>query len=176
LCADVADTYSPSPASELAEVLEALLAEPVVAALARYDGSHRSQIALKTFTSALTGRFVAAAVNATREVHGPRPLRRYAADLVVPHAERTTCALLKGIALRYVMRSRGTEPWYEEQRRIIIELVHVLADRAPDGLDLVFAPLWKDATDDTARLRVIIDQVACLTDPMAIAWHRRLLP
>lgn len=174
LVADVAATYSCAPPAELAAVLEELLAEPVFAHLADYDGSHRAQIALKTFTSALTGRFVAAAVSATRELYGPQQLRRYAADLVVPDRERVRCALLKGISLRYVMRRRGTEPWYDEQRRILVELVRVLAENAPEGLDLVFAPLWKDASDDAARLRVIIDQVASLTDPAAVAWYRRL--
>ncbi|HEY2673553.1 MAG TPA: deoxyguanosinetriphosphate triphosphohydrolase, partial [Rugosimonospora sp.] len=38
-----------------------------------------------------------------------------------------------------------------------------------------FAPLWMAAPDDGARLRVIIDQVASLTDPAAISWHRRLV-
>jgi dGTPase len=38
----------------------------------------------------------------------------------------------------------------------------------------MFAPLWRDAPDDAARLRVVIDQVACLTDPAAVAWHRRV--
>ncbi|WP_117214712.1 deoxyguanosinetriphosphate triphosphohydrolase [Allorhizocola rhizosphaerae] len=175
LIADVAATYSSAPFDELAECLDRLLAEPVLATLASYDGSHRGQIALKTFTSALTGRFVAAAVDATREVYGPRQLRRYAADLVVPHAERATCALLKGIALRYVMRRRGMEPWYEQQRLILTDLVRVLSEIAPEGLDPVFGPLWKEAPDDAARLRVIIDQVASLTDPAAVAWHRRLV-
>jgi len=46
--------------------------------------------------------------------------------------------------------------------------------RAPDALDPVFAPLWRAAADDAARLRVVIDQVACLTDPAAVAWHHRL--
>jgi dGTPase len=175
LCVDVAAAYSSSPAEELAEVLDALLADPAFARLAGYDGSHRAQIALKAFTSALTGRFVSAAVNATREVYGGRRLRRYDADLVVPHLERARCAVLKGIALRYVMRRRGTEPWYDEQRQILRELVRVLGENAPEGLDLVFAPLWKEAADDAARLRVVIDQVASLTDPAAVAWHRRLV-
>jgi dGTPase len=39
----------------------------------------------------------------------------------------------------------------------------------------VFAPLWRSAPDDAARLRVVIDQVASLTDPSAIAWHLRLV-
>ncbi|GIH03239.1 deoxyguanosinetriphosphate triphosphohydrolase-like protein [Rhizocola hellebori] len=176
LCADVAQAYSSSPVFALESSLEQLLADPTFAQLAAYDGSFRAQIALKHFTSTMTGRFVAAAVNSTREAFGDAPLRRYDADLVVPTAERAYCALLKGIALRYVMRRRGTEPWYAEQRQILTDLVEVLCERAPSALDQVFAPLWKDASDDAARLRVVIDQVASLTDPAAIAWHRRLLP
>jgi dGTP triphosphohydrolase len=41
-------------------------------------------------------------------------------------------------------------------------------------LDPVFAPMWKAAPDDAARLRVVVDQVASLTDPAAVAWHRQL--
>lgn len=174
LCSDVAETYSPEPPSDLAAPLAELLADPVVAPLAAYDGSHAAQIALKRFTSVLTGRFVTAAVDATRAQAGGGPLRRYAADLVVPREVRARCALLKGIALRYVMRRRGVAPWYARQREILSELVEVLADRAPDRLDPVFAPMWKAAPDDAARLRVVVDQVASLTDPAALAWHRRL--
>ena len=198
LCADVAAAYSPETPADLAVVLADLLADPVLAPLSGYDGSHPAQIALKRCTSVLTGRFVAAAVSATRAAHpattrathpattrattraaaraaGGGGLRRYAADLRVPREARAQCALLKGIALRYVMRRRGVQPWYAQQRQILAELVGVLADRAPDGLDRVFAPLWKAAPDDPARLRVVIDQVASLTDPSALAWHQRLL-
>jgi dGTPase len=174
VCADVAEAYSPESPADLAPVLTGLLAEPVLAALSGYDGSHAALAALKRFTSVLTGRFVAAAVAATRASFGERPLRRYDADLVVPRETRAQCALLKGIALRYVMRRRGIEPWYTRQREILTELVASLLDRAPDGLDPVFAPMWKAAPDDAARLRVVIDQVASLTDPAAIAWHREL--
>jgi dGTPase len=174
LCADVAGLYSPESLSDLAVVLTELLADPVLAPLSEYDGSHAAQAVLKRFTSALTGRFVAAAVDATRAGYGQGRLRRYAADLVVPRVVRAQCALLKGIALRYVMRRRGVEPWYARQRQILTELVQALARRAPDGLDPVFAPMWKAAPDDAARLRVVIDQVASLTDPAAVAWHQRL--
>ncbi len=57
---------------------------------------------------------------------------------------------------------------------MLLELVEALAARAPDGLDPVFAPLWKDAADDAARLRVVVDQVASLTDPSALDWHARV--
>ncbi|EEP71160.1 deoxyguanosinetriphosphate triphosphohydrolase [Micromonospora sp. ATCC 39149] len=175
LCADVAAAYSGESPADLGAVLVELLADPVLAPLAGYDGSHRAQAALKATTSVLTGRFVSTVVAATRERCGPGPLRRYAADLVVPRRVRAECALLKGMALRYVMRRPGARCRYERQRQILAELVSALTRRAPDALDPVFAPLWRAAPDDAARLRVVIDQVASLTDPAAVTWHERLL-
>jgi dGTPase len=174
LCADVAATYSDESAEALGDALLALLADGVVAATVGYDGSYSAQVALKRMTSVLTGRFVSAAVSATTERYGAGPLRRYDADLVVPRTVRDQVALLKGMALRYVLRARAAEDWYEQQRIILTELVHLLCRRAPEHLDPVFAPLWKDAADDAARLRVVIDQVASLTDPAAVVWHRRV--
>jgi dGTPase len=49
-----------------------------------------------------------------------------------------------------------------------------LLRRAPDALDPVFAPMWRAAPHDAARLRVVIDQVASLTDHLAVAWHKKL--
>ncbi|MGV9766857.1 deoxyguanosinetriphosphate triphosphohydrolase [Micromonospora tulbaghiae] len=175
LCADVAAAYSGEAPEDLGEVLADLLADPVLAPLAAYDGSHRALAALKATTSVLTGRFVAGVVAATEQRHGPGPHRRYAAGLEVPRRIRAQCALLKGIALRYVMRRPGAEDRYARQRDVLTGLVAVLLDRAPDALDPVFAPLWRDAADDAARLRVVIDQVASLTDPAALAWHARLV-
>jgi dGTPase len=175
LCADVALAYSGESPGDLETVLADLLAEPLFDPLDSYDGSHPAQVELKRVTSVLTGRFVAAAVAATRERFGAGPLRRYAADLVVPRLVRAQCALLKGIALRYVMRRPGVEAWRDRQQEILRELVAVLTRRAPDVLDPVFAPLWRAAGDDAARLRVVVDQVASLTDPAAVDWHRRLL-
>jgi dGTPase len=174
LCADVARVYSDQSPDALRAALLELLRDDAVAPACGYDGSHRAQAALKRMTSMLTGRFVAAAVRATRAAHDGRALRRYAADLVVPATVRDQCALLKGMALRYVMRPRAAEAWYEQQRQILTDLVERLCARAPEHLDPVFAPLWKQAPDDPARLRVVIDQVASLTDPAAVRWHHRL--
>jgi dGTPase len=79
------------------------------------------------------------------------------------------------MALRYVMRARAAEDWYEQQRTILTELVAALCERAPGPLDAMFAPLWKAADDDAARLRVVVDQVASLTDHAAVTWHRTLV-
>jgi dGTPase len=173
LCADVAAVYSAESPDALGDVLAELLADPVFEPLERYDGSHGAQAVLKGVTSVLTGRLEAAAVAATRQAYGDR-LRRYAADLVVPRHTRAQCALLKGIALRYVMRRPGSDSRYERQRELLHGLVEALCARAPDALDPVFAPLWRQAPDDAARLRVVVDQVASLTDPAAIVWYERL--
>jgi dGTPase len=77
--------------------------------------------------------------------------------------------------LRYVLRARAAEAWYDRQRTILIELVEALYRRAPDHLDPLFGPMWKAAGDDAGRLRVVIDQVASLTDPAAVTWHRTLV-
>jgi dGTPase len=175
LCADVANTYSSETPEALGEALRLLLADDVVIATADYDSGHRSQVALKRMTSVLTGRFVSSAVGATNSRHGSEPVRRYDVDLIVPRTVRNQCALLKGMALRYVMRARAAEQWYEQQRAILTDLVSVLSERAPDHLDPMFAEMWKAAGTDTARLRVVIDQVASLTDPAAVAWHRTLM-
>ena len=54
------------------------------------------------------------------------------------------------------------------------DLVGLLADRAPGALEPALRPDWAAAADDAARLRVVIDQVARLTDLSAAAWHSRL--
>jgi dGTPase len=174
LCADVAASYSEQTADALRPALDQLLADPLVTAVAEYDGTYAAQIALKRMTSVLTGRFVSSAVGATHSLYGTEPVRRYQADLIVPRTARDQCALLKGMALRYVMRTRAAEDWYEQQRVILIELVEALL-RAPTGLDAMFYPLYEAAESDAAALRVVIDQVASLTDPAAVAWHRTLV-
>jgi dGTPase len=174
LCTDVAATYSDESPDVLAAALTELLADDTVSAVADYDGSYASQIALKRMTSVLTGRFVSGAVGGTHARYGAEPMRRYDADLIVPRSVRNHCALLKGMALRYVMRARHDD-WYDQQRQILIELVEALTVSAPDHLDPMFAESWKAAADDAARLRVVIDQVASLTDPAAVEWHRTLV-
>ncbi|GID31145.1 deoxyguanosinetriphosphate triphosphohydrolase [Paractinoplanes brasiliensis] len=174
LCADVAEVYSDEPVGELADVLDQLLTDPVVTEVAGYDGSYRAQVGLKRMTSVLTGRFVASAVGATQGRFGTDPVRRYAADLIVPRTVRNQCALLKGMALRYVMRTRAAEQWYERQRVILVELVEALT-RTPEALDPVFAPLFQAAESDAEALRTVIDQVASLTDTAAVSWHGTLV-
>jgi len=158
----------------LDDVLAELLALPVLAELTAYDGSLRARAALKRATSELTGRFTEAAVGATLAAAGDRPLCRYDADLVVPAQVVAECALLKAVAARYVMARAETNALQARQRSLLAELVTALLVR-PSVLDPLHGVRWATAADDAAQLRVVIDQVASLTDTSATAWHARLV-
>lgn len=167
--------FSAEPAAALQAAALELLDLPVVAALRRYDGSLAAQAALKRLTSELVGRFASAAVDGTRAVHGEGPLSRYAADLVIPPRVAAEVALLKAVALRYVMSDPGRLAVQARQRELLTELAGALADRAPEALDPAFQPAWAAAGDDAERLRVVVDQVSLLTDTQALSWHRTLV-
>ncbi|MFC8344881.1 deoxyguanosinetriphosphate triphosphohydrolase [Streptomyces sp. NPDC057280] len=139
-----------------------------------YDGSAVAQARLKDATSQLIGRFCLAAEGATRAAFGGGPLTRYAAELVVPHETRLECAVLKAVADRYVMQRAEQERLRADQRIVVAELAEALTARAPDGLDPQFRALFDQASDDRARKRVIVDQIASLTDASARSLHARL--
>jgi dGTPase len=140
-----------------------------------FDGSRRALARLKDATSQLIGRFSGAAQDATRELYGDGPLARYSARLVVPPETADEILALKGVAVTYVMAPREKEPLYGAQREIIADLVEVLAARAPFALEPPFAADWEAADDDASRLRVVVDQVASLTDVSAMQLHARLV-
>jgi dGTPase len=175
LCEIAAAQYSPLRPAELAPVLDALLELPTLRDLADYDGSYHAQAAAKRATSELTGRLAGAAVEATQAAHGTAPLVRYNADLVVPPLIAAECALLKAIAVRYVMRTPGTPERQAQQRRLLTELVSAMWAGAPATLDRGSAASWHEAESEADRLRVVIDQVAQLTDTSAVARHARLV-
>jgi dGTPase len=99
---------------------------------------------------------------------------RYAADLVVPRRQRLECALLKAITARYVMTRAGVIAAQARERELLTELTHAVERGTPQTLDPLLRPSWEAAGTDDARRRVVIDQVASLTDTSAIAWHHRL--
>jgi dGTPase len=139
-----------------------------------YDGSAVAQARLKDATSQLIGRFALAAEGATRSAYGSGPLTRYDAELVVPRGVRLECAVLKAVADRYVMQRPDLERLRAEQRVVLGELADALTARAPEGLDPQFRALYMEAGDDAARLRVVVDQIAALTDVSARSLHARL--
>jgi dGTPase len=143
-----------------------------------FDGGPDALAALKNLTSELVGRFCVAAEEATRASCAAEAaagsLRRYMCDFVVPRRQRLECALLKGVAARYVMAREGAAAQQARERELIAELAVTIQIGAPRTLDPLFRPAWDSAPSDPARRRVVIDQVASLTDTSAIAWHHRL--
>ena len=143
-----------------------------------FDGGPDALAALKNLTSELVGRFCVAAQDATRAACAgdvaAGSLRRYLCDFVVPRRQRLECALLKGVAARYVMAREGAAAQQARERELIAELAATVQVGAPRTLDPLFRPAWASAASDPARRRVVIDQIASLTDTSARAWHRRL--
>ncbi|MGH4015021.1 MAG: deoxyguanosinetriphosphate triphosphohydrolase [Pseudonocardiaceae bacterium] len=168
--------FSLLPATALEAAAAGLLKIPVLDRLRSYDGSLPAQVALKELTSELVGRFATAVVSATVARYGPGPLRRYRADLLIPGQVAAEVALLKAMALRFVMLDPHRLAVQARQRELLAELCVAVADRAPDALDPALRPAWHHADDDSARLRVVIDQVAALTDTQAARWLAVLDP
>jgi dGTPase len=139
----------------------------------RFDGGPAAAAAVKDLTSELIGRFCGAAEEATRPAGAP-PLTRYDADLVVPRQQRLECALLKGVTAHYVMTRPGAAALQAREREVITELTRAVLAGAPGTLDRTFAAAFAAAGSDDSRRRVVIDQIASLTDTSALAWHQRL--
>jgi dGTPase len=139
-----------------------------------FDGTRPSLARLKNLTSDLIGRFARAATTATREAYGMSVLTRYRAHVVVPRVVEAEMAVLKGIIGAVVVSIDGRKDLYKEQRRVLKRLATALWER-PEALDPLHAADFAAAQTDAARRRAVVDQVASLTDQVAIAWHGRLV-
>jgi dGTPase len=163
---------------ELSGVFAALLRQPCWPAA--FDGGPVALAGLKNLTSELIGRFCEAAQDATLDGAGTAgagtaaPVTRYSADLVVPRQQRLECALLKGVTAHYVMSRSGVAALQARQRELITELAAAVLSGAPQSLEPALRPAYLEAGSDQARLRVVVDQIASLTDTSAIGWHGRL--
>lgn len=139
-----------------------------------WDGSRIAQAKLKNLTSQLIGRFAHAAVHATREAHPQQNLVRFGGNVVVPADVRAEISVLKGIVAAFVMTTNARKPVYAHQRDVLTDLCNALFEGGPAVLDTHFAEDWKNTSDEAVRRRIVIDQVASLTDQSAFAWHNRL--
>ena len=158
--------------AELEDVFGRLLALPYWPA--SVDGGPASLVALKYLTSELIARFCGAAQEATLAAAGGGLLTRYAADLVVPRRQRLECALLKAVTAHFVMNRDGVAAYQARQRELIAELAAAVQAGAPGTLDPVLRPAYLAAESGAGRLRIVVDQIASLTDTSAMAWHDRL--
>ncbi|MDN3494398.1 deoxyguanosinetriphosphate triphosphohydrolase [Planococcus sp. APC 4015] len=157
---------------ELADALYRLTRMPEW--IASFDGTRMALAQLKNLTSDLIGRFARAATTATWEASATTVLTRYRAHVVVPRVIEAEMAVLKGIIGAAVVSIEGRKSLYKEQRRVLQRLATALWDE-PAALDAMHTEDFELAETESARRRVVVDQVASLTDQLAISWHSRLV-
>ena len=139
-----------------------------------YDGTHSALARLKDLTSQLIGRFANSAEKATRAKYGDGSLSRYGANLEVPREQKIEVGVLKAISGFYIINSEKSAARYDNEQNLLNELVNKVRKGAPGTLESFFIQEWERAESDAAKMRVVIDQVASLTDPGAIALHAKL--
>ncbi|MER5421755.1 deoxyguanosinetriphosphate triphosphohydrolase [Streptosporangium roseum] len=172
VCATTRAWYAPeAEPGELEDLFGRLVAQPLWPR--HFDGSLTALAAIKGLTSSLIGHLCRSAQIATRESYGPAA-GRYSADLIVPRATRLECALLKGLTAHYVMTRDAHNANQARQRELIHDLAHLIMLGAPGTLEPALRPSFVKAGSDAGRLRVVVDQIASLTDTSAVTWQRRL--
>ena len=116
---------------------------------------------LKKMTSELVGRYVGATVGATA---GQERLGRQHGSLVVPPQALAEVTLLKTIAVLYVMDAPVHIARQDRQRERIYRVFDYLNAGAPGTLDPMYRQWWNEAETDAGRQRVVIDQIASMTE------------
>jgi len=141
--------------------------------LDEFDGSPRHLAGLKNLASDLIGSFVSRTTSAVLKESDKITFSRFGAGVDVPRRVKSEIAVLKGIVASSVMTHNSRQPYYEDQRTLLVEVAETMLSQNGAGLDAAASEEWTMATDDRAKKRVIVDFVASLTDPAAIALHQR---
>ena len=140
-----------------------------------FDGSQQALGALKNLTSALIGSFVSRATDLTLEASDSAKMTRYGSNLQVGTTVLAEIAVLKGLVSSFLMSHESRRPFYEWQRGLLTELADALLASNGANLDSYSSQAWSVAKSDVEKHRVIVDQIACLTDQSALTLHHRLV-
>jgi dGTPase len=73
------------------------------------------------------------------------------------------------------MTHETRRPFYEWQRAILTELADALLNLNGKELDAYCTQAWQQASTEEQKYRVVLDQVACLTDLSALNLHNKLV-
>jgi len=83
--------------------------------------------------------------------------------------------VLKGTVAAFLMTRASRRPVYDLQRTILAELCDVLLASNGKHLDAYASSAWQQAKSMEQQHRVIVDQVASLTDQSAVSLHKNLV-
>ncbi len=164
------DVYS---STELAEALGNLRALPNWPT--QFTRTAETLGGLKNLASDLIGRFVSQTIDAIVDASPAESMARFGARIEVPAKVRAEIAVLKGIVSAFLMSHESRRPIYEWQRELLSELADALLAANGEHLDVYCTGAWSRAKSDLEKHRVVVDQVASLTDQSAITLHNRLV-
>ena len=159
-------------AAELEEAFSALRKNEYW--LTDFDSSAKSLARLKNLTSDLIGSFVSRTIESVMAHSDRKTITRYGGSIIVPMEVRAEIAVLKGLVASQVMTLGERQPFYDNQRQLLIELAEELLSRGESALDPLSQEAFRNAQNPTARKRVVVDAVASLTDPAAVDLHQQL--
>lgn len=143
--------------------------------LSSFSSSLADQATLKNLTSYLIGSFVGRSTANTLSANGSEHLVRYNGELAVPDDVRAEIAVLKGAVSVFLMTDEKRQPYYTKQREILTSLADALLASNGKHLDHYCQAVWSEARTDAQKHRVIVDQVASLTDVSALNLHAELI-
>lgn len=152
-------------ADSLADAASRLRALPSISNAADFNYSLSAWAQLKQLTSELVGRYIGAVTQATLAAAGSQPrMGRMHGGLVIPADIEAEVRLLKTIAVLYVMDLPAHLARQDRQRERIYRVYDYLVAGAPGTLDTMFQQWWVAAESDRERERVIVDQIASMTE------------
>ena len=143
--------------------------------LESYSKTPREAGQLKNLTSSVIGSFVSRTTQATFQANVDSLYARDAADVVVPLEVEAEIAIFKGLASYFLMSLDERVGYYEDQRALLRELADVLLASNGKHLDGYSLDAWNRASTDSEKHRVIVDQIAVLTDAAAVKMHEELV-
>jgi dGTPase len=131
-----------------------------------FDGTQKSLAQLKNMTSNLIGYFAQKAEASTKNHYSNETLKRFEANLVINDNIRAQILILKSIANLFMLQRKGASEGYRNEREIIEKIFEKLS-KDPIQLDRMFFEYFETAENANQQKRVIIDQIASLTDASA---------
>jgi dGTPase len=128
-----------------------------------FGGTHRDLAGLKDLTSQLIGRFAIAAEDLTKE-HYSGALTRFNANLMIPTEIKNEVAFLKSLTGFYIINHHRQQKNYQAQKLVLKEIANWISQNPQERISPFYLESFNSAANENAAKRVIIDQVASMTD------------